>query len=431
MQQNNSGKWNFLSNKKLFWGTIIVILFLFLLSAWLFFWNRERHFFNDNYVLDNALWGTLGDFVGGFIGSILAFIGVIVTCQIFIEQRQQTIDLNEEQKRITSNSQKSQINQSEIQRFNSLFFELIDLHRTQVDYLMKMPLVGFEAENSKETNFFDRFMEELHSNSNVNSSYARAFIVAKRKYLQLYLSNSTILAPYFRVLYRLFELIDKANIEEKEKVRYAKIARAQLSESELFILRYNSANLYGDNFIEYINKFRLLKHLPLLSLLEFKNIRNVIAEGDSLYQYSINMLFFSVWKRIYNITVGHEDRTNDFVQLYDERKRYKFELKMPKKHRTALYLTIDTSRPNRDPLLKCFRNFNESDFGKLLTNFLLEIYKYSNFSRYNKDENIEYHKKVFHDGSVTKIVCWILNTENKLLRVSHPSRDKFYGISED
>lgn len=57
--------------------------------------------------------------------------------------------------------------------------------------------------------------------------------------------------------------------------------------------------------------------------------------------------------------------------------------------------------------------------------------KYSNFSRYNKDENIEYHKKVFHDGSVTKIVCWILNTENKLLRVSHPSRDKFYGISED
>ena len=104
---------------------------------------------------------------------------------------------------------------------------------------------------------------------------------------------------------------------------------------------------------------------------------------------------------------------------------------MTKKIRTALYLTIDTSRPNRDPLLKCFRNFNESDFGKLLTNFLLEIYKYSNFSRYNKDENIEYHKKVFHDGSVTKIVCWILNTENKLLRVSHPSRDKFYGISED
>lgn len=422
MQRNNSGKWNFLSNKKSFWWTVTVVLFLFFffLSACLFFWNREWYMFDDNYVLDNTLWGTFGDFIGGVIGSILAFVGVIVTCLIFREQRQQTIDLNEEQ-----------INQSETQRFNSLFFELIDLHKTQVDYLMKMPLVGIGTVNTNKTNFFDRYMEELHHNSKGIHSYARAFIVAKRKYLQLYLSNSTVLAPYFRVLYRLFELIDKAKIEEREKVRYAKIARAQLSESELLILRYNSANLYGDNFIEYINKYRLLKHLPLLSLLEFKKIREVISEGDSLYQYSINMLFFSVWKRIYNITVGHEGRTNDFVQLYDERKRYKFELKMSKKYRTALYLTIDTSRPNRDPLLKCFRNFNESDFEKLLTNFLLEIYKYSNFSRYNKDENVEYHKKVFHNGSVTKIVCWILNTENKLLRVSHPSRDKFYGISED
>lgn len=279
MQRNNSGKWNFLSNKKSFWWTVTVVLFLFFffLSACLFFWNREWYMFDDNYVLDNTLWGTFGDFIGGVIGSILAFVGVIVTCLIFREQRQQTIDLNEEQ-----------INQSETQRFNSLFFELIDLHKTQVDYLMKMPLVGIGTVNTNKTNFFDRYMEELHHNSKGIHSYARAFIVAKRKYLQLYLSNSTVLAPYFRVLYRLFELIDKAKNEEREKVRYAKIARAQLSESELLILRYNSANLYGDNFIEYINKYRLLKHLPLLSLLEFKKIREVISEGDSLYQYSIN-----------------------------------------------------------------------------------------------------------------------------------------------
>lgn len=49
---------------------------------------------------------------------------------------------------------------------------------------------------------------------------------------------------------------------------------------------------------------------------------------------------------------------------------------------------------------------------------------------YNKREIVEYKKKITNNGNLTNIVCWIKHTENKALRVSHPSRDQFYNISE-
>ncbi len=107
MLQNNSEKYNWLSTKTLSCITFAFIL-LIALFAWSFFWNRERYWFDENYVLDNALWGNFGDFIGGFIGSVLAFIGVIITCLIFIEQSKQTINLNKEHAKIARESQSSQ-----------------------------------------------------------------------------------------------------------------------------------------------------------------------------------------------------------------------------------------------------------------------------------------------------------------------------------
>lgn len=412
-------KWHLFSRKSLYIATICFVV-ITVLSAWMFFWNRKWYWFNEDYVLDNDLWGTFGDFIGGVFGTFLAFIGVIITCFIF--HKQQTLERA---------SQKSQMDQSNIQRFNSLFFELIELHRRQVESLFDTPMIDFYGNQNKEGDFFIRCMQELHSKVSPNRSYATLANVAQRKFLQLYLSNAAVLAPYFRVLYRLFELIDKEKIEEKEKVRYAKIARAQLSEGELFMLRYNSATPYGQKFIEYINKYRLLKHLPILSLLEFCRIRDIISNGDSLYQYSLNMMFFTISKRIYNITVGHEKRPQDYVLLYDERKKYRIELNMAKERRTALVLTIDNNAKNSDPLLKCFRNFQPNDFKDLLIDLLLEIYKYSNYSRYNSDDEIEYKSKIFQKDNITKVVCMVYHLYGKKLRVSHPSRDNIYFKKEN
>ena len=60
-----------------------------------------------------------------------------------------------------------------------------------------------------------------------------------------YTDNRSKIAAYYRTLYRIFELIDESDlINDEQKKEYAKIIRAQLTESELFFLRYNPTHHY-------------------------------------------------------------------------------------------------------------------------------------------------------------------------------------------
>lgn len=393
-------------------GVRILLLFIttfLIVSAFMFGWNRV---FTLGSTIDHEVFGTLGDFIGGILNPILAILAVIVTYIIFTRQSLQTQTIHNEQKAL-----------SEIQRFNSLFFELLNLHFKQKEVLRQTPLICSNSTNKEKGDFFLRAFDELHSNMPHNSSYGRMVKMSQRRYLQLYLSNTSSLAAYFRILYRIFDLIDKSQIPDKEKVRYAKIMRAQLSEQELSLLRYNAMSPYGAKFIVYINRYRLLKHLPVLSLLEFKPIKNLLGEGDALYQYSLNMFFYDLSRKIYNISIGREPRQDKSIKLYDERSRYKFELIMSKPYYTRIYMIIDDDHHNTDPYLKCFRTFSDSDFEKLFTNLLKEIYISSNFSNFNNIEDIKFKSQSFIRGSRTYIYSKIYNRNKHSLRVSDPSRD--------
>lgn len=276
----------------------IIFLLLSSIVSWIFMWNRPIKPFSKDYVLDNALWGNLGDFIGGVGGPLLAFIGVIITCLIFKEQRLQTILISKKQNNITLQSIKAQETQSEIQRFNALFFELIKLHQDQIYELNKLPVIGINSTILTENNFFDRCATDLRSNCKFQTrSYAKRQTSTINQYLRLFLANAYALAPYFRILYRIFDLIDTASISTKEKIRYAKIARSQLSENELLMLRYNCCTDYGQKFIKYVNKYRLLKHLPLLSIPEFSYITQLLSTEDALYRFSLNMILSDIIKK--------------------------------------------------------------------------------------------------------------------------------------
>lgn len=91
-----------------------------------------------------------------------------------------------------------------------------------------------------------------------------SFIKRKKQaddlYVSFYIQHKNQVAHYFRTLYRIFCFIDNSELKEREKVEYAKIMRAQLSESELFFLYYNAFTSYGYNFQYIINKYNLIKH---------------------------------------------------------------------------------------------------------------------------------------------------------------------------
>lgn len=81
----------------------------------LFCWQRP--FFHWDLPTDEGVLGTIGDFIGGILGTIIALYGAILMVRTF--EHQQSISKR-------SNAQ------AEIQRFNNIFFELLRVYQTIV-----------------------------------------------------------------------------------------------------------------------------------------------------------------------------------------------------------------------------------------------------------------------------------------------------------
>lgn len=309
-----------------------------------------------------------------------------------------------------------------------MFFELLNLHRQQVEILKNTILYGEDISHFAGSSYFKRFYDELHRNFNIiTKSYHKRNAAIQRKYLSLYFLNANVLAPYFRVLYRIFDLIEKSEIPDRERFRYAKIIRAQLSEEELLMIRYNACTEYGKMFIKYINKYRLFKHLSVLSLPEFSIITGLLSDSDAMHRYSLNLIFFTIYKKIYNIYVGNEVRSSISEKIIDT-ERYKLELNTAKENRISLILTINTSKPNRNSLMKCFKNFTAKDFAYLLDISLKEFLIYYNFSKYHDNQTISIQGKILHNGDEIKCIYFANTKDGKRIRVSHPDRDEFYKL---
>jgi len=102
----------------------IVVTLLFIGGfALIFKWQHIICWFDKDYVVDNELLGTFGDFIGGVLGTIFALISTLIMIRTFNQQRIVT-DKNQEQ--------------IENQRFNDLFFELLHLYQSEISELSGM-----------------------------------------------------------------------------------------------------------------------------------------------------------------------------------------------------------------------------------------------------------------------------------------------------
>lgn len=75
---------------------------------------------DETFGLGLNFLSTVGEFVGGVIGTILTFLSVIILTITFIQQKKVT---------------EANIKQQDIQRFNDMFYELLRLYREQVESL--------------------------------------------------------------------------------------------------------------------------------------------------------------------------------------------------------------------------------------------------------------------------------------------------------
>ena len=236
-----------------------------------------------------------------------------------------------------------------------------------------------------------------------------------------YVENRSKMAAYFRTLYRIFELIDKSSlINETRKKEYSKIIRAQLTESELFFLRYNATTVYGNQFITYLNKYNVLKHLPAFELLEFKDWWENMG---ALEREGINILYFAIRESLKDVFSNSKDKLHQIIILpSNSNVRYTLTAVLVDKYDFSINLRIDKSNSSFSNEFRGLYNMDDKKKQQLLDCFIKELFLYSNFNRYNRIEEIEtYSSPITAKGMFVEINSGIKNIKNNPLVFKYPN----------
>ena len=249
------------------------------------------------------------------------------------------------------------------QRFNDLFFELLDIFQSQ-----EKELQYYHEEDGHKLVLSDNkdFFFELNKKMATNYVPSLSFSQNRKNAITTY-TNTTIdykdkLSICYRTLYQLLNLVENGDLNQKEKVEYLKILRSQLTESELLFLRYHIKTGEYIKFAFLINKSNLMKHLPLFDLLEFKYWREKLQPIEIKYA---NDFFISLFKTIRKhgkrITSVDKSISASIIQ-------------------TKTSLKVEITKNAKSAWVN---KFNNKEFENLCEGVLKEIVMFSNYSCYN------------------------------------------------
>ncbi len=368
-----------------YWGCFalfisVIVSVIFLYRQPLFKWNA---------TINNDLLGTYGDFIGGVLGTIFAFYGMILMIRTFqnqIEYNEKSQKTNDELLKATieSNeiSQKQQRLQ-DIQIFDSQFRSFFDLYKSAVDDYNTC-----KGLDSNGTDALNEIVGELsHYIPKCGASYEKRLNEAVKYYESVYVTYSDKMSTHFRMLYQLMRFIGNAEyIEEDTRVDYAKAVRGNLSESELILLRYNCFCPFGRKMQQYVNEFNLLKHLPLMKLQEFRKWTDIL--GDSDYIHAVEIMFTSLRKVLSKLVINVD---NNDINKKELRCGNNWNITMSyERSSKSLRINIINFKNVTERVVaktdieKAFEKLGLGNMEELFCDFFEELFLKSKFDLYNK-----------------------------------------------
>jgi len=248
-----------------FWMSVLGCLGLvwFLLGFIFYF----VHFHSARLSDDGKDWGDFGVFIAGFSGTGIATITLVAAAYGIRVQAQ---DL--------ARSRAFMARQSETmaqQAFDSVFFSLLNRFsdvRDSVTDVIRAKSTQPRLDQGRQA--FKNFWEKFHHlfKGPINEPDRRDYL--QRAFLSEYKAVESELGPYFRTLYQIYKFIDSSSLREPEKLRYAKMARAQLSDVELCVIFYDGVTDLAVKFKPLIEKYGVLKHVNPSHLLIEDDKRN-------------------------------------------------------------------------------------------------------------------------------------------------------------
>lgn len=361
----------------LFW---IELLCLLIGGVSLVLFCIGRTLFNIGDTIDNEVWGQFGDFIGGIVGTLISYISV----RLLVRNLREQMKSNQQQ----SENSKQNARVYELQQFNEMFKLLFNQYQDTIQGYRHGEHTGRKA--------VAEIVKDIkqHGGTISEELYTEREKHALSIFDGYYVTYHDVAPVHFRILYRIFELIDKAKISELQRRDVAKIMRCQLSEEELFLLRYNCKSPYGAKMRIYLNRYNLQKHLPLLSLLEFSPF--TYALKDENQRNRLNTELSVIRKQVRDLFVKQGDETKVFEKVYSS--RYKIKLEVSSDNRLfkielAKNENFDASGVETD-IDAVLEKMGHDKINQLLYDLVCEIFVYSNFSMYNQMESLN----IVHDS---------------------------------
>ena len=353
-----------------------------------------------SWFADTIQWGQYGDFIGGVFGVFVVLVSTYYLVETLREQKDANLKVTDANTQIVNMTYLQQIDT----KYKHLMFQYDKIKQSTDTLSQKLKKIGF-FEFHTDTNYGDR-----------NSQAQKLFEV------YYYIPDRRMIAVRFRLLYHLFKVID--NLDETtykaHKVLYAKLIRSQLDEEELLSIRYNCYCSYGENMRQYVNKYNLLKHLPILSLLEFKYWSENIFQDDSL----LNAIDTEFLKQKIFITAYVTNIEEQGSIETDISSKYKLMIYLNKEKTKFIYIlnyNYDNESNYKETIDEALDKLLENNYMlDFLEDFLHELFEYSNFNSYNA--NIDFNTKCENDKNkkITKYIIELSSNTPLILTYKDP-----------
>ncbi|MCD8288810.1 MAG: putative phage abortive infection protein [Prevotella sp.] len=296
-----------------------IILSIIVMSVVLFLYKRPLWEFDS--TIDSELFGFLGDFVGGVEGTVLALYGTVMLIRSLknqVESNDRTQTTNDkilQATKISNDILSKQEKEQSLQLFDCQYNTFWNQYRNAIDNChfsdKENVFTGVEALNKLTQKFLDS------SDTNEKTAYGRRVEAARKLFEKLYAETREEMSTHLRMLYQLMHFVSTADyISDRMKVNYAKAVRGSLSESEMIIIRYNCLCPFGKRMQQYINEFNLLKHIPIMGLIEYKKYIKLTPKLENKHVTALNVMFVTLRKNMCDILATNAEivqtRTSQF-----------------------------------------------------------------------------------------------------------------------
>lgn len=356
------------SNHKHKW--LIVLACILSIAGLLFF--ASHRYYSLVKPIDGTVWGEFGDFIGGVVGTIIAYISI----RLLIDTLKAQKDAND----ISLESAQESLYVYRLQQFNDNFQMLIQLYRESLNQ--------FKNKNDKDC-IGQEFLKNQAEKCRVEFEPKEADYVTKKQHAvkrfnDFYKENRDEASVYFRIIYRLLELLFDTKLYRRDKLKFAKILRSQFSEAELFFLRYNAMTENGKNMRFYLCQYNILKHLPALNMMEFSYWKYNKITGSNANLVITYLIALS--KSI-------KDRWTWDEEEYElEQIKGRYDVKDTIEHPSKYVLEISRKQSLQsedDTLSKAFDGLTRYELRDFFADFITEMFSYYNFEQYQKLSDIK------------------------------------------